>query len=181
MQKQLHSIVNWGAKLPLTTASQDRVMPSERCQCSVPLPLKIHLSFCTEFPHKSLHNVFVYALDVAVRVSPLLHCIDISVQCAVPHCTLHSGTLPHLKSFIESEVPPIRLFLMIIMMPLKRCVAKENYLIALLRNEARNNFFMSGPWLSIAKLRPLSFSAPRYAAVIVYLLLSSFRVKVGSE
>ena len=43
-------------------------------------------------------------------------------------------TLSHLKSFIESAVPPIRLFLMIIMMPLKRCVAKENYLIALLRN-----------------------------------------------
>ena len=54
-------------------------------------------------------------------------------------------TLSHLKSFIESVVPPIRLFLMIIMMPLKRCVAKENYLIALLRNEARNNFLMSGP------------------------------------
>ena len=29
-------------------------------------------------------------------------------------------TLSHLKSFIESAVPPIRLFLMIIMMPLKR-------------------------------------------------------------
>ena len=41
------------------------------------------------------------------------------------------------KSFIESVVPPIRLFLKIIMMPLKRSVVKENYLIALLRNEAR--------------------------------------------
>ena len=50
-------------------------------------------------------------------------------------------TLSHLKSFKESAVPSIRLFLMIIMMPLKRCVAKENYLIALLCNEARNIFF----------------------------------------
>ena len=56
-----------------------------------------------------------------------------------------TGTLSHLKSFIESELPPIRLFLMIIMKPLKRCVAKENYLIALLRNEARNNVLISGP------------------------------------
>ena len=49
-------------------------------------------------------------------------------------------TLSHLKSFIDSAVPPIRLFLMIIMMPLKSCVTKESYLIALLRNEARNSF-----------------------------------------
>ena len=54
-------------------------------------------------------------------------------------------TLSHIKSFIESAVPSIRLFLMIIIMPLKRCVAKVNYFIALLRNEARNNFFMSEP------------------------------------
>ena len=40
-------------------------------------------------------------------------------------------TLSHLKSFIEAAVPPIRLSLIINMMPLKRCLAKENYLIAL--------------------------------------------------
>ena len=34
-------------------------------------------------------------------------------------------TLYHLKSFIDSVVPPIRLFLMVIMMPLKKCVAKK--------------------------------------------------------
>ena len=84
-------------------------------------------------------------------------------------------TLSHPKSFIESAVSPIGLFLLIIMMPLKRCVAKENYLIALLRNEARNNFLMSGPWLSIAKLRPLSFSAPRWRCC--YLIFSSCNVK----
>ena len=50
-------------------------------------------------------------------------------------------TSSHLKSFIDSAVPPIRLLLIIFTMPLKRCVQKENYLIALLRNEARNNFF----------------------------------------
>ena len=51
-------------------------------------------------------------------------------------------TFSLLKSFIESAVPPIRLFLMIIIIPLKKCVAKENYLIALLRNEARIFFHL---------------------------------------
>ena len=49
-------------------------------------------------------------------------------------------TLSHLKSFIESAIPPIRPFIMISMMPLKMCVAKENSLIALLRKDARNIF-----------------------------------------
>ena len=65
----------------------------------------------------------------------------------------------------------IRLFLMIIIMPLKRCVAKENYLMALLKNEARNYFLILGPWLSIANLRPLSISAPRWRCS--YIILSS--------
>ena len=85
------------------------------------------------------------------------------------------GILSHLKSFIESAVPPIRLYLMINMMTLKRCVAKENYLIALLRNEARNIFLMSGPWLSIGKLLLLSFSAPRWRCC--YLIFSSCNIK----
>ena len=51
-------------------------------------------------------------------------------------------TMSHLKRFLESAVPPIRLFLLIIIMPLKRWVAKENYFTALLRNEARNKFLM---------------------------------------
>ena len=51
----------------------------------------------------------------------------------------------HLKSFLEPAVPPIRLFLIVNMMPLKRCVVKGNYFTALLRNEARNKFLMSGP------------------------------------
>ena len=55
------------------------------------------------------------------------------------------GTSSHLKSFLEPAVPPIRLFLMINMMPLKRCVVKGNYFTALLRHEDRNKFFMSGP------------------------------------
>ena len=45
--------------------------------------------------------------------------------------------------------------------PEKVC-GERKYLIALSRNEARNNFLMSGPGLSIAKLRPLLFSAPRW-------------------
>ena len=84
-------------------------------------------------------------------------------------------TLSRLKSFIESGVPPIRLFLMIIMIPLKRCVAKEFFLIALLSNDARNNFLMSGSRLSIAKIRPLLFSAPRGRCC--YLIFSSCNVK----
>ena len=35
-------------------------------------------------------------------------------------------TSSHLKSFLEPAVPPIRLFPMIHMMPLKRCVVKGN-------------------------------------------------------
>jgi hypothetical protein len=78
-------------------------------------------------------------------------------------------TSSHLKSFLEPAVPPIRLFLVINMMPLKRCVVKGNHFTALLRNEARNKFLMSGPWLSVAKLRPLSFAAARWGCL--YLLL----------
>ena len=84
----------------------------------------------------------------------------------VSHILLTSS---HLKSFFEPAVPRIRLFLMITMMPLKRCVVKGNYFTALLRHEARNKFLMSGPWLSVAKLRPLSFAAARWGCL--YLLL----------
>ena len=84
-------------------------------------------------------------------------------------------TLSHLKSFLESAVPPIRLFLMIIMMPLKRWVAEENYFTALLRNEARNELLMSGPWLSVAKLWLLLFTVARWRWP--YLIFSSCNVK----
>ena len=92
-------------------------------------------------------------------------------------CTIKKGigTLYHLKSLIESAILPIRLFLKIIMMPLKRCVGKEKYLIALLRNDARNNFLMSGPLLSISKLQSLLFSTPRWRCC--YLIFSSCNVK----
>ena len=80
-----------------------------------------------------------------------------------------SITSSHLKSFLEPAVPPMRLFLMINMMPLKRCVVKGNYFTALLRNEARNKFLMSGPWLSVAKLRPLSFAAARWGCLCLLL------------
>ena len=56
--------------------------------------------------------------------------------------TCHASTLSHLKSFLEPAVPPIRLFLMINMMPIKKCVVKGNYFTALLRNEARNKFLL---------------------------------------
>ena len=44
-------------------------------------------------------------------------------------------TKSHLKSFIKLEVPHLRLFLMLSMMPLKRCVATESVLTVLLENE----------------------------------------------
>ena len=68
-------------------------------------------------------------------------------------------TLSHLTSFM----------IMIIMMPLKRCVAKENYLNTLLSNEARNNVLMSVPLDG--------------AAVILYshLVMLSFPDKFGSD
>ena len=78
-------------------------------------------------------------------------------------------TSSHLKRYLEPAVPPIGLFLMINTMPLKRCVVKGNYFTALLRNEARNKFLMSGPWLSVAILRLLSFAAARWRCL--YLLL----------
>ena len=87
----------------------------------------------------------------------------------VHHTNGSAPTSSHLKSFLEPAVPPIRLFLMINMMPLKKFVVKGNYFTALLRNEARNKFLMSRPWLSLAKLRPLSFAAARWGCL--YLLL----------
>ena len=52
------------------------------------------------------------------------------------------STLSLVESFIESEVPHLRLFLMLSMMPLKRWVATENVLTALLGNEVWSKFFM---------------------------------------
>ena len=69
-------------------------------------------------------------------------CLDISTH--YPNLIV-AGTSSHLKSFLEHAVPPIRHLLMINMMPLKRCVVKGNYFTALIRNEARNKFLMSGP------------------------------------
>ena len=48
-----------------------------------------------------------------------------------------------MESFIESEVPHIRLFLMLSMMLLKGWVATENVLTALLGNEVWSKFLMS--------------------------------------
>ena len=62
------------------------------------------------------------------------------------NCSLFRGTQTtwcHEKGFIESVVHLLRLFLMLGMMPLDRCVATENDLIALLRNKARNKKNMS--------------------------------------
>ena len=44
-------------------------------------------------------------------------------------------TLSLVESFIELEVPHLRLFLVKSVMPLKRCVATEKVLPALLGNE----------------------------------------------
>ena len=57
-----------------------------------------------------------------------------------PPTTMHTvGTLSLVESFIESEVPHLRLFLMLSMMPLKRWVATENVLTA---NEVWSKYFM---------------------------------------
>ena len=47
-----------------------------------------------------------------------------------------------LESFIESEVPHLRLFLMLSMMHLKRWVATENVLTILLGNEVWSKFLI---------------------------------------
>ena len=108
----------------------------------------------TNWIRSSLYRFFFFFLSMSICIqlltqptSWLVESISCNVCLFVWVFTCMSlpppPTLSHLKSFIESAVPLIGLFLMIIMMPLKRCVAKENYLIALLSNEARNNFFMS--------------------------------------
>jgi hypothetical protein len=51
-----------------------------------------------------------------------------------PGSSGRTSTLSLVENFIESEVPHLRLFLVKIMMPLKRWVATENVLTALLRN-----------------------------------------------
>ena len=52
-------------------------------------------------------------------------------------------TLCHFDCFIELAVPLLRLFLILSMMPLKRCVAKEIDFTALLKNEALKTFLMT--------------------------------------
>ena len=47
-----------------------------------------------------------------------------------------------MESFLESGVPHLRLFPTLSMMPLKRWVATENVLTALLGNEVWSKFFM---------------------------------------
>ena len=100
-----------------------------------------------------LHILFLSLQYLVCTVQQVRSCVNFvvcrvyRVVCNVQRTVCSNSmqlTQSHLSSFIESAVPPIILFLMIIMMPLKRCVAKKNYLIALLRNEVRK-FFMSGP------------------------------------
>ena len=93
-------------------------------------------------------------------------------------------TSPHLKNFLEPAVPPIRLFLMINMMPLKRCVVKGNYFIALLRNEAKKQIFdvrgPDSPYLNSGRCHLL----PLDGAVYIFysnLVMSNFPDKVGSN
>ena len=57
--------------------------------------------------------------------------------------TQQRSTWSHKKKFNETVVPLPRLFLMLSMMPQNRCTAKENKLIALLRNEDWIVFVMS--------------------------------------
>ena len=120
----------------------------------------------THDPRLTWHAKTVETLN---RLSTIWH------PCREGGPTGQTITLSHLKSFIESAVPPTILFLEIIMMTLKRFVTKEDYLIALFRKEGRNNFLMSGPWLFIAKLLPLLFFAPRWRCC--YLIFSSCNVK----
>ena len=54
----------------------------------------------------------------------------------------NKGIESHVKSFIESEVPYLRLFLMLNMMPLKNWVATQNVLTVLLGNEVWSKFLL---------------------------------------
>ena len=60
----------------------------------------------------------------------------------VPLSPTNQVTYWHSDSFTEFGVPHLRLFLILIMMPLKRCVATENDLTALLKKEAQNKSLM---------------------------------------
>ena len=60
------------------------------------------------------------------RATGALHAVEADTQGPHVHGLVVGHRLVSSKSFLESAVPPIRLFLMIIMMPLKRCVAKKN-------------------------------------------------------
>ena len=127
----------------------------------------VHTVNCTLHTANCTLNTAHWTLNTEHCTLYTSHYTLITAHC-IPQIT-HWPTSSHLKSFLEPAVPPRRLFLMINMMPLKRCLVKGNYFTALLRNEARNKFLMSGPWLSVAKLRPLSFAASRWRCL--YLLL----------
>ena len=65
---------------------------------------------------------------------------NLSVVLISPLPSFHiKYTWCHLIIFIGLAVPHMRLYLIIITMPLKRCVATENDLPALLQNEALTN------------------------------------------
>ena len=69
-------------------------------------------------------------------------------------------------------------------MPLKRCVAKENYLIALLRNSARNNFCLYQDPDSLQRNSCHCRFLPLDGAAVIlssHLPMSSFPDKFGSE
>ena len=134
--------------------------------------LYITLLHCTQLYFTLLHCTRLYFT--------LLHCTQLYFT-AVHSSSLHCTTSSHLKSFLEPAVPPIRLFLMINMMPLKRCVVNGNYFTALFRNEARNKFLRSGPWLSVANSGRCHLLPLDGAVYIFYsnLVMSNFPEKVG--
>ena len=82
-------------------------------QTQIALPVSL---WCSNTESVSFIGISLITCCIALKVRVILEKLILRIY--LP------GTLSHLKSFIETAVPPIRLFLMIIMMPLKMCVAK---------------------------------------------------------
>ena len=85
--------------------------------------------------------------------------------------TWDSLTQCHSDSFTDFGVPRLRLLLILIMMPLNRCVTTENYLIAPFKKMSKNIFDVD------SKRAPTLFSLISAAGFVCrYMVLHTFYI-----
>ena len=144
--------------------------------------IKIYLDFLLQ-SNLTLFKFFLNLRKVLLFLSKSEFKLIVRVRCK--ECLNRNKTHSLIwKVSYNQHPPPLRLFIMKLMMPLKRCgVAKENYLITLLRNDDRNKLLMSGPWLSVTRLQPFTFTVAWWHCLYFMFLssMSNFPDEVGND